>query len=49
VTDRDDALAAVERRARDMLSDEGVISDHARLRTYECDGLAHYPSRRRWW
>jgi glycolate oxidase len=42
VTDRDDALAAVERRARDMLSDEGVISDHARLRTYECDGLAHY-------
>jgi glycolate oxidase len=42
VTHRDDALAAVERRARDMLSDEGVISDHARLRTYECDGLAHY-------
>ncbi len=36
------ALAAVERRARELLSREGVISDHQRLRTYECDGLAHY-------
>jgi glycolate oxidase len=39
---RDAALTAVERRARELLPDEGVISDHARLRTYECDGLAHY-------
>ena len=36
------ALAAVERRARELVGDEGVISDHNRLRTYECDGLAHY-------
>lgn len=35
-------LATVERRARDLIGDEGVISDHMRLRTYECDGLAHY-------
>jgi glycolate oxidase len=39
---RDAALTAVERRVRELLPDEGVISDHARLRTYECDGLAHY-------
>jgi glycolate oxidase len=25
-----------------MLPADGVITDHARLRTYECDGLAHY-------
>jgi glycolate oxidase len=25
-----------------LLPDDAVISDHARLRTYECDGLAHY-------
>jgi len=36
------ALEAVARVARELLSDEGVITDHARLRTYECDGLAHY-------
>jgi len=36
------ALAAVERAARELVSREGVISDHQRLRTYECDGLAHY-------
>ncbi len=29
-------------RARELLPPEGVITDHARLRTYECDGLAHY-------
>jgi glycolate oxidase len=27
---------------RDLLPDEAVITDPARLRTYECDGLAHY-------
>jgi glycolate oxidase len=37
-----DGLAAVERRARELIRPEGVISDHMRLRTYECDGLAHY-------
>ena len=28
--------------ARDLLPPEAVITDPARLRTYECDGLAHY-------
>jgi glycolate oxidase len=40
--DADSGVAAVERLARELLTDEGVISDHMRLRTYECDGLAHY-------
>ena len=35
-------IAAVARRARDVLDEERVLTDHARLRTYECDGLAHY-------
>src|SRR6187397_2005054 len=39
---RDAAVAAVAARARELLPDTGVISDHAQLRTYECDGLAHY-------
>ena len=34
-----DAVAAV---ARQILPEAGVITDRARLRTYECDGLAHY-------
>ncbi|WP_395657150.1 FAD-linked oxidase C-terminal domain-containing protein [Nocardioides sp.] len=34
-----DAVAA---RARELLPPEAVIDDRARLRTYECDGLAHY-------
>jgi glycolate oxidase len=34
-----DTLAA---ELRDKLSDEQVISDRQELRTYECDGLAHY-------
>jgi glycolate oxidase len=34
-----DELAAA---LRNGLSDEQVISDRQRLRTYECDGLAHY-------
>jgi glycolate oxidase len=39
---RPEALAAVTRRAHELLPDGNVISEHARLRTYECDGLAHY-------
>src|ERR1700710_964135 len=35
-------IEAIARVARQLLPDEGVITDHARLRTYECDGLAHY-------
>jgi hypothetical protein len=34
-----DVLAA---RLRAILGDRRVISDRQRLRTYECDGLAHY-------
>jgi glycolate oxidase len=34
-----DTLAA---ELRDKLGDEQVISDRQELRTYECDGLAHY-------
>jgi glycolate oxidase len=34
-----DAVAEVARR---LLPPDGVITDLARLRTYECDGLAHY-------
>ena len=41
-TGRDGALAAVTVRARDLVPEAGVITDRARLRTYECDGLAHY-------
>ena len=29
-------------RLRSALGPEGVITDRQRLRTYECDGLAHY-------
>ncbi len=36
------ALETVVRRARQLIPDDGVITEHARLRTYECDGLAHY-------
>ncbi len=39
VEQRIGAVAAVARR---LLPEEGVITDRARLRTYECDGLAHY-------
>jgi len=34
-----DAVAEVARR---LLRDQDVITDRTRLRTYECDGLAHY-------
>ncbi|GAA2093797.1 FAD-linked oxidase C-terminal domain-containing protein [Microlunatus panaciterrae] len=36
------AVAAVAATVRSLLPHDGVITDHARLRTYECDGLAHY-------
>lgn len=32
----------VAQRARELIPGDGVISDRARLRTYECDGLTHY-------
>ncbi len=35
-------VAAVAARARELLPADGVITDPARLRTYECDGLTHY-------
>ncbi|HEX5523426.1 MAG TPA: FAD-linked oxidase C-terminal domain-containing protein [Pedococcus sp.] len=36
-----DALALAE-QLRPVLGQDAVITDHQRLRTYECDGLAHY-------
>src|SRR5688572_20162495 len=36
------AVAAVTRAVRAALPPDSVIDDHLRLRTYECDGLAHY-------
>src|SRR6185295_20422539 len=27
---------------RPLLGEDAIITDHQRLRTYECDGLAHY-------
>ncbi len=35
-------IEAVTTTARRLLPDDAVITDRARLRTYECDGLAHY-------
>ena len=35
-------IQRLTRRARELLPPAGVITDEARLRTYECDGLAHY-------
>jgi glycolate oxidase len=35
-------MAAVIEAARAALPPDGLIEDHIRLRTYECDGLAHY-------
>lgn len=37
-----DPVGEVASRARELIPDDGVITDRARLRTYECDGLAHY-------
>ena len=42
VTTAGAALDRVVARVRQLLPEDAVISDHARLRTYECDGLAHY-------
>jgi glycolate oxidase len=36
------AMAAVVEAARAALPPDGLVEDHIRLRTYECDGLAHY-------
>src|ERR687885_1745971 len=33
---------AVIAAARAALPPDGIVDDHLRLRTYECDGLAHY-------
>src|SRR3954467_7021070 len=35
-------MAAVIEAARAVLPPDSLIEDHIRLRTYECDGLAHY-------
>jgi len=35
-------IRAVTEAVRRVVPDEGVISDRTRLRTYECDGLAHH-------
>jgi glycolate oxidase len=35
-------VAAVVERLRDVVPADALITDHARLRTYECDGLAYY-------
>ncbi len=36
------ALPAVVAAVREVLPADAIITDRARLRTYECDGLAHY-------
>jgi glycolate oxidase len=36
------ALDAVRKRSLAVLPPDAVITDRARLRTYECDGLTHY-------
>ena len=35
-------LQAVRRRLAELLPADSLVTDRARLRTYECDGLAHY-------
>jgi glycolate oxidase len=37
-----EAMAAVTRRARELLPVHAVVTDHTQLRTYECDGLTNY-------
>ncbi|HEY8787724.1 MAG TPA: FAD-linked oxidase C-terminal domain-containing protein [Actinopolymorphaceae bacterium] len=37
-------LAEVLREVTEALRSESIITDHAALRTYECDGLTHYRS-----
>lgn len=38
--DRTSVIADLARTLKAKLGDDAVIDDHARLRTYECDGLA---------
>jgi glycolate oxidase len=40
--DNSAGIAAIGRAARALLPATGVIADPTELRTYECDGLAHY-------
>ncbi len=40
--DRPEAMAAVTAVARRVLPPDAVLTDPTQLRTYECDGLAHY-------
>jgi glycolate oxidase len=35
-------VQALVARLTPVLGEQGIITDHQRLRTYECDGLAHY-------
>src|ERR671937_1762829 len=37
-----DDWAALTRRMIEAVGDEGVIREHTKLRTYECDGLAAF-------
>jgi glycolate oxidase len=37
-----DPISTIAEAARRLLPAEGVITDRTRLRTYECDGLAHH-------
>lgn len=37
-----EALGRLAARFRDVVGDDGVITERSRLRTYECDGLAVY-------
>ncbi|MDQ0381325.1 FAD-linked oxidase C-terminal domain-containing protein [Amycolatopsis thermophila] len=39
---RRSAITGLAQRLRTALGPDAVIDDHQRLRTYECDGLAHY-------
>jgi glycolate oxidase len=41
-TETSAGVAEVAAVARSLLADAAVIDDRSRLRTYECDGLAHY-------
>src|SRR4051794_38184466 len=40
--DRSAVIERLARTCRSKLGADSVIDDHQRLRTYECDGLAHY-------
>src|SRR3954467_13181225 len=40
--ERPEVIGELSRKLRSALGADAVIDDHQRLRTYECDGLAHY-------